>query len=82
MYKREEYKHQQEVIDSLIEELKRLQEEITGFDITVTHDMLEQGKLVDGTVYAQKNININILYNQLYTKNENEITGGWKLYKK
>ena len=44
--------------------------------------MINEVKLVDGTMFAQKEININIIYEQLYTKNENEILDTWKPYKK
>lgn len=71
-----------EVIDALIEKLKEIKENGTDVQINVTPDMINEIKLVDGTMFAQKNINIDIIYEQLYTKNENEILDSWKPYKK
>lgn len=71
-----------EVIDALIEKLKEIKENGKDLQINVTPDMINEVKLVDGTMFAQKNINIDIIYEQLYTKNENEILDTWKPYKK
>lgn len=71
-----------EVIDALIEKLKEIKENGADVQINVTPDMINEIKLVDGTMFAQKNINIDIIYEQLYTKNENEILDSWKHYKK
>jgi len=71
-----------EIIDRLIEELKEIKENGKDLQINVTPDMVNEVKLVDGTMFAQKEININIIYEQLYTKNENEILDTWKPYKK
>ena len=71
-----------EIIDGLIEKLKEIKENEKDLQINVTPDMVNEVKLVDGTMFAQKEININIIYEQLYTKNENEILDTWKPYKK
>ena len=71
-----------EIIDGLIEKLKEIKENEKDLQISVTPDMVNEVKLVDGTMFAQKEININIIYEQLYTKNENEILDTWKPYKK
>lgn len=71
-----------EIIDGLIEKLKEIKENGEDLQINVTPDMVNEVKLVDGTMFAQKEININIIYEQLYTKNENEILDTWKPYKK
>lgn len=71
-----------EIIDGLIEKLKEIKENGKDLQINVTSDMVNEVKLVDGTMFAQKEININIIYEQLYTKNENEILDTWKPYKK
>lgn len=71
-----------EIIDGLIEKLKEIKENGKDLQINVTPDMVNEVKLVDGTMFAQKEININIIYEQLYTKNENEILDTWKPYKK
>ena len=71
-----------EIIDGLIEKLKEIKENGKDLQINVTPDMVNEVKLVDGTMFAQKEININIIYEQLYTKNENEILDTWKLYRK
>ena len=71
-----------EIIDGLIEKLKEIKENGKDLQINLTHDMVNEVKLVDGTMFAQKEININIIYEQLYTKNENEILDTWKPYKK
>ena len=71
-----------EIIDRLIEELKEIKENGKDLQINVTPDMVNEVKLVDGTMFAQKEININIIYDQLYTKNENEISDTWKPYRK
>lgn len=71
-----------EIIDGLIEKLKEIKENGKDLQINVTPDMINEVKLVDGTMFAQKEININIIYEQLYTKNENEILDTWKPYKK
>ena len=71
-----------EIIDGLIEKLKEIKENGKDLQINVTPDMVNEVKLVDETMFAQKEININIIYEQLYTKNENEILDTWKPYKK
>ncbi len=71
-----------EIIDGLIEKLKEIKENGKDLQINVTPDMVNEVKLVDGTMFAQKEININIIYEQLYTKNENEISDTWKPYRK
>ena len=71
-----------EIIDGLIEKLKEIKENEKDLQINVTPDMVNEVKLVDGTMFAQKEININIIYEQLYTKNENEILDTWNPYKK
>ena len=71
-----------EIIDGLIEKLKEIKENGKDLQINVTPDMVNEVKLVDGTMFAQKEININIIYEQLYTKNENEILDTWKPYRK
>lgn len=71
-----------EIIDGLIEKLKEIKENGEDLQINVTPDMVNEVKLVDGTMFAQREININIIYEQLYTKNENEILDTWKPYKK
>lgn len=71
-----------EIIDGLIEKLKEIKENGKDLQINVTPDMVNEVKFVDGTMFAQKEININIIYEQLYTKNENEILDTWKPYKK
>lgn len=71
-----------EIIDGLIEKLKEIKENGKDLQINITPDMVNEVKLVDGTMFAQKEININIIYEQLYTKNENEILDTWKPYKK
>lgn len=71
-----------EIIDGLIEKLKEIKENGKDLQINVTPDMVNEVKLVDGTMFAQREININIIYEQLYTKNENEILDTWKPYKK
>lgn len=70
------------VIDDLIEKLKEIKANGKDLQINVTPDMVNEVKLVDGIMFAQKEININIIYEQLYTKNENEILDTWKPYKK
>ena len=71
-----------EIIDGLIEKLKEIKENGKDLQIKVTPDMVNEVRLVDGTMFAQKEININIIYEQLYTKNENEISDTWKPYRK
>ena len=71
-----------EIIDGLIEKLKEIKENGKDLQINITPDMVNEVKFVDGTMFAQKEININIIYDQLYTKNENEISDTWKPYKK
>ena len=70
------------VIDDLIEKLKEIKANGKDLQINVTPTMINEVKLVDGTMFAQKETNINIIYEQLYTKNENEILDTWKPYKK
>lgn len=71
-----------EIIDGLIEKLKEIKENGKDLQINITPDMVNEVKFVDGTMFAQKEININIIYDQLYTKNENEISDTWKPYRK
>ena len=71
-----------EIIDGLIEKLKEIKENGKDLQINITSDMVNEVKFVDGTMFAQKEININIIYDQLYTKNENEISDTWKPYRK
>ena len=71
-----------EIIDGLIEKLKEIKENGKDLQINITPDMVNEVKFVDGTMFAQKKININIIYDQLYTKNENEISDTWKPYRK
>lgn len=70
------------VIDDLIEKLKEIKANGKDLQINVIPDMVNEVKLVNGIMFVQKEININIIYEQLYTKNENEILDTWKPYKK
>lgn len=71
-----------ELIDSLIEELKEIKQNGKDIQISIIPDMVNKSRHIDGTIIAQKNININILYKQKYTRNEYEIADTWKPYRK
>ena len=76
----EEFKNK--FIDSLIEHLEEIKKKGKDFEIKVTPDMINEVKLLNGTTYANRNINIDITYNELWTKNEDKITDTWKPYGK
>lgn len=71
-----------EIIDGLIEKLKEIKEKGTDCEIQVTPMLVDESKLVDGTMFAKRNLTIDITYNQLWTKNENELGECWKPYRK
>lgn len=71
----------EEIINILIEHLKEIKEKGKDVEITVTPDLVDEAKLLDGTMYAKRNITIDITYNQIWTRNENDI-GEWKPLKK
>lgn len=81
MNKEKIYKKQTEVIDQLIEELKELKTKVNTFELTATPDLVDEFRLVDGSMYAKRSIHIDIVYNQLWTKNENDFLDTWKPYK-
>lgn len=81
MNREEICKKQTEVIDQLIDQLKELKTKVNTFKLTVTPDMVDEVKLVDGSMYAKRSIHIDIVYNQLWTKNENDFLDTWKPYK-
>lgn len=70
------------IIDYLIEYLKEIKEKGTDCEIQVTPMLVDESKLVDGTMFAKRNLTIDITYNQLWTKNENELGECWKPYRK
>ena len=71
-----------QIIDNLIEELNKIKKDGKDLEINITPNMINEIRQSDGTVYAQRNINIDITYNQLWTKNEYEITDTWKPIKR
>lgn len=77
----ERFKLNFKLIDELIEVLKELKNNAKNFSINITPDLVNEVKLVNGTMYAQREININIIYDTLFTKNENDIGDYWKPYK-
>ena len=77
----ERFKLNFKLIDELIEILKGLKNNAKNFSINVIPDLVNEIKLVDGTMYAQREININIIFDTLFTKNENDIWDHWKPYK-
>ena len=81
MNKEKIYKKQTEVIDQLIDQLKDLKTKVDTFELIVTPDMVDEMRLVDGSMYAKRSIHIDIVYNQLWTKNENDFLDTWKPYK-
>lgn len=81
MNKEEIYQKQTVVIDQLIDQLKDLKTKVSTFELTVTPDMVDELRLVDGSMYAKRSIHVDIVYNQLWTRNENDFLDIWKPYK-
>lgn len=75
-------KRNNEIIDSIIRGLEELKNNKVPISIDCTPAWVQEVKLVDGTMFAKKNINIDITYEELYTKNENDIFDAYKPYEK
>lgn len=75
-------KFQKNMIDGLIEELKKLKENGKNLEINITPSLTNEIKCADGTMFANKMLSMTIIWDELLTKNENDITDNWKPYKK
>lgn len=72
-----------EIIDQLIQSLEELKKDAENIEINVDHNMQEVFSSIDGKIYAKKNVNIDITFNQLYVKdNWNAPFDGYKPYKR
>lgn len=69
------------VIDELIKSLQSLKGNAEDIEVNIDHNMQEIFSSIYGKVYAKKNINIDITYNQLYVKDRDNPFDGYKPYK-
>lgn len=74
-------KFQKNMIDNLIEELKKLKENGTNIEINITPGFTDEIRCADGTMFAHKMLSMTIVWDELFTKNENNIFDSWKPYR-
>ena len=69
---------QKAMIEQLIDDLKEIKQKAENVNINVEHDMKEVASSLSGENYAVKELHIDIVYNQLYKKNENDLFDFYK----